>query len=133
VIAFEFPALRTWQFGAFRGNGGCLGMPGGAWQTQVAIGDLAFCARVLANAATGRQWSLRPSVAGRRRSSHENAIRRSSPFSVKSHKANGDRVIRNTGFIRRKRQRFVAAKSMRRITGVTVLCDESAARLESDE
>jgi hypothetical protein len=27
-------------------------LPGGAWRTQVAIGDLAFCARVLANAAT---------------------------------------------------------------------------------
>jgi hypothetical protein len=37
-------------------------MPGGAWQAQVAIGDLAFCARVLANAATGRHSSQRPTL-----------------------------------------------------------------------
>jgi hypothetical protein len=125
VIAFEFPALRTWQFGAFRGNGGCLGMPGGAWQTQVAIGDLAFCARVLGKAAGGRYSSQRPNVAGRRHASQEKAIRRSSPFSVGSHKANSGRRIWNTGFIRRTRWRFVAAISVRRMTCVTVLCDET--------
>ena len=36
------------QLRAFRGNGVCPGMPGGALKTQVAIGDLASCARVLA-------------------------------------------------------------------------------------
>jgi hypothetical protein len=47
-------------------------------------------------------------------------MRRSSPFSVKSHKANSDRRIRNTGFIRRTRWRFVAAIFLRRMTCVTV-------------
>ncbi len=70
MIAFEFPAVRTWQLGALRGNGVRPGMPGGAWQTQVAIGDLAFCARVLANAATG-------GVGHRGGASQEDVIRRS--------------------------------------------------------
>ena len=125
VSGFHFPG-REWRLGAFRGNDICLGMPDDAWQTQVAIGDLAFCARVLGKRLTGGIRHSGPNVAGRRHSSQENAIRRSSPFSVKSHKANSDRRIWNTGFIRRTRWRFVAAILLRRMTCVTVLCDESA-------
>src|SRR5580704_7556366 len=51
-LGVHFPAMRTWQLRAFRGSGICPRMPGGAWQAQVAIGDLASCERVLASAAT---------------------------------------------------------------------------------
>jgi hypothetical protein len=44
---------------------------------------------------------------------------------VNHHKANGCRWMRDTGFIRRIRGRYVAGILLRRMSGVTVLCDES--------
>jgi hypothetical protein len=49
--------MRTGSLGHFGATVRAPGMPGGALRRQVAIGDLASCARVLANAATGRPRS----------------------------------------------------------------------------
>jgi hypothetical protein len=54
------------------------------------------------------------------------AIRRSGRSRAKSHKANGQRCMRDTGFVRRNRGRYVAEILVRRMRSVTVLCDESS-------
>jgi hypothetical protein len=59
-------------------------------------------------------------VAGKSNSSQPMAIRRSGGPAAKSQKPRPAREMRNTGFIRRTRWRFVAEKFFRRKWGVTV-------------
>jgi hypothetical protein len=108
---------------AFRGNGLCQTMPAGALETQVA--NEGFGGSLCREAGVRNQGSrIRGEVQSFREYSFvcrmEVRFVATAGFRRKSRKANGDRLIGNTGFVCRTKRRFVAATSLRRTRGVTV-------------
>jgi hypothetical protein len=90
----------------------CRGVPCGALETQ--------------DANRGFGGSLCPFVAASRLRRRRSRYVAGGRVWVNNHKANGRRWMRDAGFIRRIEGRYVAGILLRRMTGVTALCDETS-------